>query len=662
MSARPDSARTGAAEFQVALTLALLAWLVMSAQELVLFLRPTPYGGPYVRQWGGYLGRALFYNLLGVALVALPFLSRWLATYRSAVTEPSRRRWHTALLILLTLTVGLDQADNEVMRFLGTHLTFTLLRTYERVGAWGSDMLHAFTTDRGGPWLPFALLLAGMSLVWWLGRKLILRREGRPAWPLKAALAVAGLPLVVPLVVYNLPGGHFPRNRVRPEVITLGLELAGDSRPSVAPPDLARYIGDYQTRWLAGDGSGAWRFEGDSSYPLVRVSLASLPQDSVRWNVIYLQLETFRGWDMGFLRPDRQPSPTPFLDRLAADSASAEWSRFLSFGPPTINGFMAGHCSAPPHSERNISTTYTGIALQCLPAVLRRHGWHTAYFTGSDPDWDNQTIWLRRWYDEYAYYPEADELDREIFHRALARIRELGRDPAPFFATVVSISNHYPFRSREPALDIAPGRTPAQAVLNTTHYTDDVVREFVDSLSHEPWFGRTLLVLTGDHGYNLGEHDSTPGQRNGWRESVWVPFLIHGAHPRLPRGKHSEVASQLDIAPTVADLLGIRDTTVWLGHSLVARPTDGAEVGAVRSDMLFAETTPWSLVLDPASATPHLYDAGQDPLQRNDVASRFPAVAADLERAVREQQGMWDYLIESDRIWPARRHGPSEAR
>jgi len=655
MNRKPAPGRTGAAEFQVALTLALLAWLVMAGQELLLFLRPTPYGGPYVRQWSGYFGRALFYNLLGVALVTLPFLLRWLAGYRETAPGRSARRWHTGLLVLLTLTVGLDHADNEVMRFLGTHLTFTLLRTYQRVGAWGSDMLHVFTTDRGGPWLPFVVLFAGMSLVWWLGRRVIFRERapGR-AWPVAAALAAAGLPLAVPLVAYNLPGGHFPRNRVRPEVITLGLELASDSRARAAPPDLDRRFSDYQARWLAGDGSRAWRFAGDSTHPLVRVPLAPLPPESTRWNVIYLQLETFRGWDMGFLRSDRQPSPTPFLDKLAADSASAVWTRFLSFGPPTINGFMAGHCSAAPHSEQNISTTYTGTALQCLPTVLRRHGWHTAYFTGSDPDWDNQTIWLKRWYDEMAYYPEADEKDREVFHRALARILELGRGPAPFFATVVSISNHYPFRSREPALDIAPATTPAQAVLNTTHYTDDVVREFVDSLSREPWFGHTLLVIAGDHGYNLGEHDGTPGQRNGWLESTWVPLLIHGAHPRLPRGRHGEVASQLDLAPTVAELLAIRDTTPWLGRSLLSPPARGAEVGLQRGDVLFAETPAWSLVLDPSTAAPHLYDAAKDPLEREDLASRFPADAARLEREVREQQALWDYLVENDRVWPNR--------
>ncbi|HWA56464.1 MAG TPA: sulfatase-like hydrolase/transferase [Gemmatimonadales bacterium] len=657
----PTPERSAAREFLVALRLAALAWAVMAAQELLLFARPTPYGGAYVRDGVVYFGKALFYNLMGVLLVTLPFLARWLVAYRGGATARSARRWHTALLVLLVLTVGLDHADNEVMRFLGTHLTFSLLRTYERVSAWGSDMLHVFTTDRGGPWLPFILLLLGMGMTWWRGRRIIdADRHGTIIWPVRGALATAALPLTFTLVVYNLPGGHFPRNRVRPEIVTLGLELLSDARPAVAPADLDRVAAAWQGRWLAADGTGAWRFLGDPRYPLVRVPVTPSP-DTLRPNVIFLQLETFRGWDMGFLRPDRAPSPTPFLDHLAADARTAWWSRFVSFGPPTINGFMAGHCSVLPHSSQSISTTYTGTALQCLPAVARAHGWHTAYFTGSDPDWDNQTIWLRRWYDEVTFYPDANELDRRVFHDALGRIRQLGRGPAPFFATVVSISNHYPFRSREPALDLGPARTPSEAILNTLHYTDDVVREFVDSLAREPWFGRTLLVIMGDHGYNLGEHDGTPGQRNGWRESVWVPFLIHGVHPRLPAGRHDEPASQLDLAPTVADLMGIRDTTPWLGRSLLAPDPGKAELGVARGDVLFAETREWSMVLDPGTAQAHLYDATHDPLQHDDVALRFPEAAARLERDIRGQQQLWDYLIESDRVW-FRRPPPGAGR
>jgi hypothetical protein len=657
---RGPAAGTGATELPIVFRLATATWLVMALQETALFFRPTPYGGAYVHEPVRYLGLALFYNLLSPGLIALPFVLRWWIAGRGAVSGASAVRWHRALLALLVLATGLDQADNEVMRFLGTHLTVNLLRTYERIGAWGSDMLHVFTTDRGGPGLPFLLLLLGMAGLWWWGGRII-RQRVAARWPVARTLLAALLPVALPALMYNLPGGHFPRNRVRPELVTLLIEARHGAEGARRPADYPRLVAEMQATWRAGTADSAWRFT-DSAYPLWRApdagaSRADAGAAGPPWNIIYLQVESLRGWNAGFLNPEQRPSATPFLDSLAADSASAVWTRHLSFGPPTINGFIAGHCSAPPHGERNISTVFTTTALQCFPAVLRHHGYHTVYLTGSDPDWDNQTVWLKRWYDETDYYHDADELDRVVFRRAAERIRRLGRSGRPFLATVVSISNHYPFRSREPALDLGPPATPAAAVRNTIHYTDDVLREFVRTLAAEPWFAHTVLVIVGDHGYNLGEHDGTPGQRNAWRESVWVPLLIHGAHPRLRTGRHDELASLLDVAPTITDLAGIRAPEAWLGRSLLAPPGPGGMVSMVRGDAVMAETPRWSMVLDPQDGVARLYDPLHDPLQRHDLAPEFPDTAARLLAEARERQSLWDYLVESNRVVPRRPAG-----
>jgi len=168
--------------------------------------------------------------------------------------------------------------------------------------------------------------------------------------------------------------------------------------------------------------------------------------------------------------------------------------------------------------------------LDCFPAVLRRHGYRTEYFTASDPDWDNQRYWLQRWYDATNFYVEAEEVDRINFELAAGRIRELGRAGTPFLATIVSISNHYPFRSRDPnpSTRIKP---PAEAIEDTMRYTDDVLRDFIESLRGEPWFDHTVFVILDDHGYNLGEHTANAGERNGHRESIWVPLVSTAGTP-----------------------------------------------------------------------------------------------------------------------------------
>ena len=656
-----DSAaqETGAELVPVVLRLVTLAWLALLAQEIALYARPTPYGGPFVAHWDRYFFHAALYNLLGVMLVAAPLLLIWVVAYRRRIPGVMAAWMHRGLLAVLAVTVALDQADNEVMRFMGTHLTANLARTYGKVGAWGSDIGHILLGDRGGPGLPLLILVGSPLILCWSARRLSARRRRAVTWSGPASLAVAVLALAVPLLAYQSPHGRFRRARVQPEILTLLQEIGANTREGTRPADLPRMVERYQAGWLTGDPDRQWQFSSDSTYPLLRIPTATEPPEDTlpRWNVIYLQLETFRGWDVGFLRPDRATSPTPFLDSLAAAPASAFWTRALSFGPPTVSGFIAGHCSVRPHSRREITTTFTLTRLDCLPAALRLHGWHTAFFTGTDPDWDNQTPWLDRWYAERHFYREAKELDRAVFRRAAARIRELGRSGTPFFATVVSISNHYPFRSREPGLDLTTSTDPREAILNTMHYSDAVVREFLSGLAGESWFRHTLVVVVGDHGYNLGEHGATAGLRTGWRESVWIPLLIHGAHPRLPSGSHGEVASLLDVAPTLADLLGVRDPTAWQGQSLLM-PAKGRVVSLRRTDIAFAEDDRFSMVLDPVSGPARLYDARIDPLQQHDISASHLETVAALTRRAAEEQSLTDFLLEVDRVWSRERDRP----
>jgi len=638
-----------------ALGLAALAWGILSFQILALFFRPSPYGGPYAAEWYTYLFHALTFRLLTVWGVALPFFAWWLWRASRLTGRVERAVLHGLLTALLGILVVYDHADNEVMRFMGTHLTSDFLRTYGAAGLGQSEVLQSLADDRGGPFSSVALLLLGPFLLlggarrWW--RRPI--GAGRLARGGAVVLAV-WLPLLGGLLVYNLPGGRFRRERVQGAALTQVRELINGRRAGARPPEFAELAREYQREWLAEDGTGAWRFVGDTAFPLRRVPAEPMaPPDGGGWNIIYLQLETFRGWNVGHLRPDlTEPSPTPFLDSLARSPDAAYWTRALSYGPPTINGFMAAQCSIPPHSRFHIATRFTLTRLDCLPEVLRRHRWRTLFFTASDPDWDNQTPWLRRWYDETHYYPDAAEADRVVFRRAAERIRSVAAQGQRFMATVSSISNHYPFHSREPEFTLNPEDDPREAIRNTMRYTDDVVREFVAALATEPWFDRTVLVVAGDHGYNLGEHDGEPGQRSGFRESLWIPLIIAGRHPALPRGVHTGVASLLELAPTMAELAGIREPTSWVGHSLLNQPPPSQRVGLVRPTMLFAESGRFSLVGDPARGTGALFDVLADPLQQHDLAAWYPDSVAGLWRGAERRTRLLDYLVAANRVVP----------
>ena len=647
-----DDRSHGAHHLTVALRLAALAWLVMAVQEILLFVRPTPYGGPYAERWYRYLPFAISYNVLGVMLVsALPILG-WLLWHKRRVRPDLARVIHYVQLALLMLTVMLDQADNELMRFMGTHLSLGLLQAYYKVNAWGTDMLHIFTTDRGGPGLPFVFLFAAAIVLWWFGRRLINRASPLPRlWPWPVGFAVSLLPLALPFVAYDyLHGNKFVWRQTRPALLGIYAEVKGNFSRAKRPGDFERLGREYQARWLESSGDSAWRFP-DPQRPLLRVPVpaAAPASGEKRWNVIYIQLETFRGWNTGFLRPDLPQSPTPFLDRLARDRSSAFWRRGLSMGTPTVNGVMAGMCSIKPHSSLNTTSTFTYTAFDCLPAVLRRHGYQAESFTGSDPDWDGEKTWLRQWYDQYHYYQDADDADRIVFRRAAERIKAMAQEPRPFLAVVTSISNHYPFRVREPEFVITKEEGPQNTINNTMRYTDDVVREFIESLEKEPWFARTLVIVIGDHGYELGEH-GRKGQHTGWRESVWVPIVIHGAHPRLVPGAHDDLATLLDLTPTVTDLLGIREANPWMGVSLL-RPVKRRSFGLTHWGATWGEQDSLSLVINPSSGKALVYNALRDPLQTRDISARHPEVVATLPDLIEDERRLVNYLLEANQVW-----------
>ena len=228
-------------------------------------------------------------------------------------------------------------------------------------------------------------------------------------------------------------------------------------------------------------------------------------------------------------------------------------------------------------------------------------------------------------------FPKPSSATATSFAPPRRGLRRLGRSGRPFFASIVSVSNHTPFRSREPALDIAGQDSLSTRILNTTRYTDDVLREFLEGLRGEPWFARTLIVIAGDHGFNTGEHGQPPGQHNLYRESVWVPLIIAGAHPRLPAGRHDAPATLLDISPTLADLLGLREANPWQGHSLLAVNEGGGTYFGFR-DSLLAETPRWSAVRDPRDGQVRLYDNRGDWLQRAELRARHPEVADRADR------------------------------
>lgn len=124
---------------------------------------------------------------------------------------------------------------------------------------------------------------------------------------------------------------------------------------------------------------------------------------------------------------------------------------------------------------------------------------------------------------------------------------------------------------------------------------DALVGEVVAGLEQRGMLDNTILVLIGDHGQLLGEHDRVGHGSILWQDALDVPFVI--VDPRSP--KHFDVETRvniLDMMPTLLELLELEAPDGLQGRSL----TDAMRGEEVPNQLVFAEVR----IADPRQARP----------------------------------------------------------
>jgi arylsulfatase A-like enzyme len=191
-------------------------------------------------------------------------------------------------------------------------------------------------------------------------------------------------------------------------------------------------------------------------------------------------------------------------------------------------------------------------------------------------------------------------------------------------------------------------------------YQDDLVAKVMAAVDPET----TLVVILGDHGETMDErgggHNLTHGS-GVFDEQIRIPYLISG--PGVVPGRYAEPVEQVDVMPTVLDLLGIDVPTfeVYQGESLAPlvrgeRPPrrDGVVFSNSRCNQRYyaskgydlqprgrihtVRSLGWKLVAYPGVETDYyeLYDLEADAGETTDVASQHPETVLQMSRTLDE--------------------------
>lgn len=634
--------------------ISLAFWFSHIILRVLLLFRENPYGFPFVSKPDWYIFHAVCIDFLWISKSLIVFLLiaaivKFIASRKSRFSGESV--CITLYAIFHSVIILVTLLDDELQRFLGSHLSFGLANTYKDTSS--IKMFWDYVAnDYSVPFLQFFVLALILPFTYGVYR--LLKRHRDVASMKKPVIAMIVFYVAAFAFVNYIWTGNARMTKLRPVVSLVYNELFSTSKSEgLTQAELPQYGKAYQSLWLKVEGDSLWSFpktDIDSKHPLYRIPSEALLQSAqlkaqreMKPNFIVVFLESHRALNTGFLNPDLQPSPTPFFDSLAAYSHI--WERMYSSGLPTTGGLLSSHTGIPHHSRLAEATDLAHVSLPSFASVLKDSGYTAHYFSAADPAWDNLGVWMSKWYTAQ-HYDRSREDDSTFIDYTTAYIRDsLANKGKPFLATVMTRSNHYPFNFAAGMPESEKQKPLTQRINYTMHYTDRQLARFIHTIEHEKWFENTYVIILADHAFPLGENGVSTMNGGAFSNATWIPFLIYGKG--IAAARDTTTTAQIDIAPTILELAGIAVPNMFMGHNLLRGYGSGVSLGAYSkvADIGFDGfrlITKYPI----ADGEPYWLFAEKDTHQKQDLAESHSAEVTRLMATLDTLIKISDYSLE----------------
>ena len=208
-----------------------------------------------------------------------------------------------------------------------------------------------------------------------------------------------------------------------------------------------------------------------------------------------------------------------------------------------------------------------------LAEILRRNGYSTSFLYGGSANFDNMASFFNgngfeeiideRDFKEtdYVYKGTWGVCDESLFKKGNELFKSYGEKP--FFALMFSSSNHEPFEFPDGKITLYD---PEKATVNNAiKYADYAIGEFFKMAKKEDYYKNTVFLVIADHNTRTWGSELIPVNK------FHIPALVIG--PGIQEDVvYEKLCSQIDIPPTLLDLIGIDAETPMVGRDLLKLP------------------------------------------------------------------------------------------
>jgi len=365
-------------------------------------------------------------------------------------------------------------------------------------------------------------------------------------------------------------------------------------------------------------------------------------------NVLLIIIDTLRADRVGY---SGYAVETPHIDFLAFEGA-----RFLNTicqYPMTLPSHASILTSTFPqyHGIKNNGNYYLEEKFTTLAEILKEKGFETSAFIGAvvlESKFGLAQGFAH--YDDTFRTPdylkeiEAQNLAQDVFQSAHSWYEKNYQEK--FFMWVHFYDPHAPYTPPSPYKE-----KYSDAYDGEVAYTDVYVGKLIEMLKERNVYEKTLIVLAGDHGEGLNEHDEITHGIFLYDTTLKVPLVFHcpGIVPK-ERVIEKQVRT-VDIMPTILDILDIEIPARVQGESLVPmvekKHSEGfpsyAEtyfpfLSSGWSPLKALRTEKYKFIKAPK---PELYDLLDDPHELKNIAEENSGIAKEMETRLEEQETMF---------------------
>lgn len=280
-------------------------------------------------------------------------------------------------------------------------------------------------------------------------------------------------------------------------------------------------------------------------------------------NIVLVSVESLSASYLGTY--GNQENLTPYLDKLAGESLV--FDKLFATGTRTVRGLDALSIAIPPIPGQAIVHRPNSDHLATIGELLEAKQYSTYFIYGGYGVFDSMNAYFRG--NDYTVIDRTDfdkstiqsenvwgVDDESLFKNALNLFDNNVTAGKPFFAHIMTTSNHRPYTFPEGKIDLPQGSRRG-----AVKYTDYAIGQFIEQAKTKPWFKDTLFVIVADHCASVAGKTKLPV------EKYHIPLFFY-APDLLPAGHYSRMASQIDIAPTLLDVLGTSGAEHFYGQSM----------------------------------------------------------------------------------------------